>query len=366
MGWTKYNENLLRKYSKHSKTYANIHTKTSQYYERYQKIFGIPMVLLGAILSCSIFTTDENSQSYLKYVNGFLALFLACLSGVNNLMNFSLKIQKNNSACLKYSQIYLDIELLLNFPRCERHEEPSVFINDIKKTVIAIQTDCETPPAWITSGFIDQYDSGLTNLSVKVDRSDSKTNSISRSVSNSNSQTQSYEGGNTIQVPTSEIIPTPNITPHQPFTFKQPPRIRTHSIARTSLSKNSSGFMEREHIHLSPNFLKRHLKKDRSTLALPETQFRNARHNSHILVEDFCNRISSSDGEESEDSEDETSHTSHTHDHKYNSHIPKFTPTSLQPTHRVTPLKLHSGETSDDQEGTESENNSAIKKLNIV
>lgn len=361
MGWTKYNENLLRKYSKHSKTYANIHTKTSQYYERYQKIFGIPMVLLGAILSCSIFTTDENSQSYLKYVNGFLALFLACLSGVNNLMNFSLKIQKNNSACLKYSQIYLDIELLLNFPRSERNEQPSVFINDIKKTVIAIQTDCETPPAWITSGFIDQYDSGLTNLSVKVDRSDSKTNSISRSVSQS--QSQSYEGGNTIQVPNSEIVPTPNITPHQPFTFKQPPRIRAHSIARTSLSKNSSGFMSREHIHISPNLSNRHLKKDTFKLSLPETQFRNARHNSHILVEDFCNRISSSDGEESEDSTEETSNA---YDHKHQTPPTKFIPHTLKPLQRVTPLNMYSGETSDDQEGTESENNSAIKKLDTI
>lgn len=169
--WTKYNENLLRKFSKLSKTHSSMHQLSAEYYTKLKKCFGIPLIILSAVLSCSIFTTTDSTSSFFIYINGSLALLMTCLTGINSLMEFDDKVEKHKHACLKYLQINLDIDVILNFARPDRSQDPINFIAKVRSIFLSIKKDCEYPPTWIVKDFIHDHQSGLMDLSSKVNRS---------------------------------------------------------------------------------------------------------------------------------------------------------------------------------------------------
>lgn len=87
MPWDKYNEAFLKRHSKKCKIHSLMHSLTANYYSNLNTYFGIPVVLLGAITSASIFSsanstnTDDGTLIYRNYINGSLALIVTALGG---------------------------------------------------------------------------------------------------------------------------------------------------------------------------------------------------------------------------------------------------------------------------------------------
>lgn len=59
----KYMENGLKKWSSTAKTYSIMHSISAQYYSTWNKRLGVPVILLGAAASSSIFTTSSKNDT---------------------------------------------------------------------------------------------------------------------------------------------------------------------------------------------------------------------------------------------------------------------------------------------------------------
>ena len=97
--WNRIQEDLLKKWSSMSKTYSTMHSLSAEFYNKWDKRLGIPVVLLGAITASSIFTTTSENNSYhlWEYINGGLVLLMTGISGITKFLGLNEKLSKHNS-----------------------------------------------------------------------------------------------------------------------------------------------------------------------------------------------------------------------------------------------------------------------------
>jgi hypothetical protein len=173
MSWNKYQENILKKWSSMSKTYSTMHSIAAEYYSTWDKRLGIPVILLGAAAASSIFTST-NSKTYTTniwaYINGSMVLLMTGISGITKFLGTHEKQAKHTSASFKYTQISMNIDALLSFPRTDREEQPKQFINNIKIAILEVREHSPDLPTGLVSDYIKKLDKSLTNTQTKVNR----------------------------------------------------------------------------------------------------------------------------------------------------------------------------------------------------
>lgn len=166
--WNSYHENLIKNWSAMSKTYSIMHTISSEYYNSWDKRLGIPVILLGAITASSIFTTPSSPSEIWIYVNGGMVLLMTGISGISKFLGVSEKLTKHTAAAFKYTQISMDIDTLLSFPRKERQENPREFINMIKTSILEVREHAPDLPTWVVSSYINKLDKSLINTDTQI------------------------------------------------------------------------------------------------------------------------------------------------------------------------------------------------------
>lgn len=174
-----HHENLLKKWSSSSKTFSLMHSLASQYYTKINNILGIPTILIGAVTASSIFSSAsslDDSAVYRNYINGFLALTVTALSGISKFLGVNEKIVKHTTASFKNTKISMDIDTLLSISRSERTENPTVFINKIKTSLLEIREHAPDIPPSILDDFIKRLDSSLLDTRVDINRNNSDDN----------------------------------------------------------------------------------------------------------------------------------------------------------------------------------------------
>lgn len=168
--WNKYHENLLKKWSSMAKTYSLMHSSSSQYYSKWDKRLSVPVILLGAITASSIFTAGTGASNEWIYINGGMALLMTGLSGISKFLGTHEKQVKHTSAAFKYTQISMNIDTVLSFPRDQREEKPRQFINDIKLIILEVREHSPNLPTWIINYYIRKMDKTITNTKTRVNR----------------------------------------------------------------------------------------------------------------------------------------------------------------------------------------------------
>jgi len=184
--WNRYHENLLQKWAERSKTYSIMHSLCAQYYVKYHKRLGIPVVILGGITSSSIFSSNQEHYSMVwNYVNGVLSLLVAALIGISSFMNISEKITKHQTAAFKYTKIAMDIDELLSFGRQSRFSAPQSFIRARKSEMLDIRENAPEVLSWIMTRYIKKMNKSLTNVRSKVNKTShgDKTRLIDENIS---------------------------------------------------------------------------------------------------------------------------------------------------------------------------------------
>lgn len=159
--WSKYHENLLKKWAETCKTYSIMHSLCAQYYNKWNKRLGVPIVILGAVTASSIFSGNENESLTWRYINGSLALVVTALSGVNNFIGTMEKTSKHQNASFKYIKIVLDIDTLLTFARNERQHAPRQFINSKKTEILEIRENVPEVLSWVLADYLKKFDKSL-------------------------------------------------------------------------------------------------------------------------------------------------------------------------------------------------------------
>ena len=172
MRWNKYQENLLKKWSEMSKTYSIMHSITARYYAKWEKIFGIPAVLLGSGTASSIFTTASEHMPLWSYINGGMTLFITAIIGLSNFLGTHEKQVKHTNAAFKYTAISMNIDTVLSFPRSQRAEEPTQLLNQMKLTILEIREHTPDIPTWVINNYIKKLDKVITDTRTKVNRKD--------------------------------------------------------------------------------------------------------------------------------------------------------------------------------------------------
>ena len=174
--WNKYHENLIKKWSVMAKTYSIMHSISSEYYNNLDKRLGIPVILLGAASASSIFTTSSESNNIWAYINGGMVLLMTGISGINRFLGTNEKLTKHTAVAFKYTEISMNIDTLLSFPRSDREETPKDFINKIKVSILEVREHAPDLPTWVISSYINKLDKSLVNTNTKINRSNELDN----------------------------------------------------------------------------------------------------------------------------------------------------------------------------------------------
>ena len=111
--WDKYHEKLIRKRAEMAKTYSIMHSLCAQYYSKWHKRLGVPIVLLGGIAASSIFSNNHNDPEdteFWNYLNGAVTLTMTGLAGVSNFLSLEEKKALSNQRLLDFLQRRNDFE----------------------------------------------------------------------------------------------------------------------------------------------------------------------------------------------------------------------------------------------------------------
>ena len=168
--WNRYHENLLKKWSQMSKTYSIMHSLCAQYYAKWHKRLGIPVVIIGGVTASSIFSSKKEDSEVWTYVNGSLALLVAALAGVSSFIGTAEKTTKHQNASFKYTKISLDIDVLLSFGRHERPYTPQEFIQSAKSEMLDIRENVPEVLSWVMNDYLKKFDKSLTNTKCKINK----------------------------------------------------------------------------------------------------------------------------------------------------------------------------------------------------
>jgi hypothetical protein len=149
---------------------------SSEYYNNWDKRLGIPVILLGAAATSSIFTTSGQTDNIWVYVNGGLVLLMTGISGISKFLGTTEKLAKHTSAAFKYTEISMNIDTVLSFPRNDREEKPREFINLIKTNILELREHSPDLPTWVISSYITKLDKSLVSTVTKINRSEKLNN----------------------------------------------------------------------------------------------------------------------------------------------------------------------------------------------
>ncbi|MCW4001116.1 MAG: SLATT domain-containing protein [Candidatus Bathyarchaeota archaeon] len=101
----------------------NSHIETATRYTRLNRYFGIPVVILTAIIGTTVFTSIASTEYSLplQITAGVLSITAAVLSGVYTFLNYGELAERHRSAAVKYGNLRREIEQVQCFTtqQCE-------------------------------------------------------------------------------------------------------------------------------------------------------------------------------------------------------------------------------------------------------
>lgn len=245
--WNKYMEDILKKWSATSKTYSIMHSLAARHYNKWNNGLGIPVILLGAVASSSIFTTANtiDADNIWTYINGSLVLLTTGLTGLSKFLGVNEKEVKHTTASFKYTSISMNIDTLLSFPRNDRQEDPRKFINEIKLAILEVREYSPDLPTWILTSYINKMDKTIVNTGTKVNRHIDRKQKFENKQWKSNTNYKSLDSTDNFRSPVytvpRSVIPRSlgNITPPPPPHISSMPKSpRTISESNESINTN--------------------------------------------------------------------------------------------------------------------------------
>ena len=166
--WQEYHERLLKNWSEQCKTYSILHILCANHYTKWNRRLGIPVLIIGCITTSSVFSTVQEYSVIWTYINGFLALSVTILAGINNFLNTNERTGKHQRASFKYTNIAMDIDSTLAFERREREVTPNQFIKAKKIQILEIRENLPNIIPSVIAKHIKSLDKTLFHPTSKV------------------------------------------------------------------------------------------------------------------------------------------------------------------------------------------------------
>ncbi len=153
--WNNQHEALLKKITKQCDILSEIHRYASRYYERRNKIFGTPLIVLGAVTTTSIFSQSE--YQYMFYISGSLSLLTTILSAVGDWLGYKTKMVKHGDASISYEEISLEVNEQITFNR-ENRRQIDEYMKYVRDTFIKLKKNSQPISIGIYDKFTNSFD----------------------------------------------------------------------------------------------------------------------------------------------------------------------------------------------------------------
>jgi hypothetical protein len=132
--WSSKTETVVHRWGLICQTYCNMHLESSIKYHTRKKWFELPVTLLGALTTASIFTTLQQESGIYEYFGMVFSVSFTLLHAVDKTLNYGKVMQKHRNAASAYDDITMEIEKCLSLPRNERI--PAIeFMDRIKQEI---------------------------------------------------------------------------------------------------------------------------------------------------------------------------------------------------------------------------------------
>jgi hypothetical protein len=174
--WGLHHERLLRKWAETAKTMAVLHTSSSLYYDTWDKRLGVPLVILGAAVSSSIFLSGSHGSEALTLVNGGMSLVVVALTGIGRFLGLSELRVKHTAASNEYTFIAMNVDSVLSFPRMERSAGPEETLDTTRQKMMDIKVHSPPVATWLLNDYLGNLTkSPLTRIRSQVNESQGGT-----------------------------------------------------------------------------------------------------------------------------------------------------------------------------------------------
>lgn len=158
-------EALFNRWDTSLKSLKIEHYKSARHYEKRHRWFGVPVVIISAVVGSSLFALiNENDMIWLNITAGSISLIGVVLSSLQTFLSYSKLSEKHLITSIKYSALYrelqikqitgIDKESLIPFIESfrKRWDEIDETAPTLRRSIIKKQED-----------FIDQEKQGLSN-----------------------------------------------------------------------------------------------------------------------------------------------------------------------------------------------------------
>ena len=157
--WTPELDKLLRRWKKQIGNRQKGHSDLSRTYNLRHYLFGVPTIILSAIISSGIFATFENCSTcdnqyqakciitvIIRIIIGLLQIIVVALSAFNTFMDYSDASADHKMAADKYGSLYRDLDSLLLIPGPLRGD-PVTVLNEIRRRYDDMVIDAPNLPS---------------------------------------------------------------------------------------------------------------------------------------------------------------------------------------------------------------------------
>lgn len=120
--WSVEREHVLHQWHSHAELMGVLHDRAAQYFSQRARWFGLPILVLGAFTTSSLFAVISQSEtsSALRFTVAITSFVVTALNAADRFLGYNRQRDEHLRSKLQYSGLAIDLSELLACPVAER------------------------------------------------------------------------------------------------------------------------------------------------------------------------------------------------------------------------------------------------------
>jgi hypothetical protein len=168
--WSKKHDDRLDKFEKLIHREMELNKRASSYYADRVPWFGYPNIIIGSIVTFSIFINIK--EDYMRYINGALTMITTILAGLNKWLGYEKKMNMHKNTEIAYEVLVRDIDQQKDLEYKDR-VPVSEFMKSLKDKFMSLKRGSPSIPQNIEKEFNEGFDKFIELLKASGEISES-------------------------------------------------------------------------------------------------------------------------------------------------------------------------------------------------
>jgi len=164
--WTRESENMLLRWGEQSQCYKIMYEQSAQDSQRKDRWFGVPLVILGCMVTSGIFMQLDQCDIYLRFITGGLALVFTIMTAIGKTLGYSENEFRYTEIAKSYEHVVMDIQEQLSRPHNVR-SNCSDFVALMKATMRDLKR-APSVPSSVYKRYISNLDEHMKHLGIPI------------------------------------------------------------------------------------------------------------------------------------------------------------------------------------------------------